>query len=27
VKFQPPETYIGQLLYPFRRHGEQTPYG
>lgn len=27
VKFQPPDTYIGQLLYPFRRHGEQTPYG
>ena len=27
VKFQPPETYVGQLLYPFRRHGERTPYG
>ena len=27
VKFQPPETYLGQLLYPFRRHGERTPYG
>ena len=27
VKFQPPETYIGQLLYPFRRKGEATPYG
>ncbi len=27
VKFQPPETYLGQLVYPFRRHGERTPYG
>ena len=27
VKFQPPETYLGQLAYPFRRHGEPTPYG
>jgi sterol desaturase/sphingolipid hydroxylase (fatty acid hydroxylase superfamily) len=27
VKFQPPEDYLGQLLYPFRRHGERTPYG
>ena len=27
VKFQPPETYLGQLLYPFRRHGTRTPYG
>jgi sterol desaturase/sphingolipid hydroxylase (fatty acid hydroxylase superfamily) len=27
VKFQPPEDYFGQLLYPFRRHGERTPYG
>lgn len=27
VKFQPPETWLGQLAYPFRRHGEQTPYG
>jgi len=27
VKFQPPETYLGQLAYPFRRHGERTPYG
>jgi sterol desaturase/sphingolipid hydroxylase (fatty acid hydroxylase superfamily) len=27
VNFQPPETYIGQLLYPFRRHGVETPYG
>jgi sterol desaturase/sphingolipid hydroxylase (fatty acid hydroxylase superfamily) len=27
VKFQPPETYLGQLLYPFRRKGEATPYG
>ena len=27
VKFQPPETYVGQLLHPFRRHGAPTPYG
>jgi sterol desaturase/sphingolipid hydroxylase (fatty acid hydroxylase superfamily) len=27
VRFQPPDTYMGQLLYPFRRHGERTPYG
>jgi sterol desaturase/sphingolipid hydroxylase (fatty acid hydroxylase superfamily) len=27
VKFQPPETYLGQLFYPFRRKGEATPYG
>jgi hypothetical protein len=27
VKFQPPEDYAGQLLYPFRRKGEATPYG
>jgi sterol desaturase/sphingolipid hydroxylase (fatty acid hydroxylase superfamily) len=27
VKFQPPETYLGQLLYPFRRKGAATPYG
>lgn len=27
VKFQPPETYLGQLAYPFRRRGESTPYG
>jgi sterol desaturase/sphingolipid hydroxylase (fatty acid hydroxylase superfamily) len=26
VKFQPPETYLGQLAYPFRRRRE-TPYG
>jgi sterol desaturase/sphingolipid hydroxylase (fatty acid hydroxylase superfamily) len=26
VKFQPPETYLGQLAYPFRRKTE-TPYG
>jgi sterol desaturase/sphingolipid hydroxylase (fatty acid hydroxylase superfamily) len=26
VKFQPPETWTGQLAYPFRDH-EQTPYG
>jgi sterol desaturase/sphingolipid hydroxylase (fatty acid hydroxylase superfamily) len=27
VKFQPPESYVGQLLYPFRRRGRSTPYG
>jgi sterol desaturase/sphingolipid hydroxylase (fatty acid hydroxylase superfamily) len=27
VKFQPPETWLGQLAYPFRRHGGRTPYG
>jgi sterol desaturase/sphingolipid hydroxylase (fatty acid hydroxylase superfamily) len=27
VKFQPPESYVGQLLYPFRRRGRPTPYG
>lgn len=27
VKFQPPETWVGQLMYPFRRHGVSTPYG
>ena len=27
VKFQPPETYVGQLMYPFRRRGATTPYG
>jgi len=27
VKFQPPETYLGQLVYPLRRRGEATPYG
>lgn len=27
VKFQPPETWMGQLMYPFRRHGVRTPYG
>ncbi len=27
VKFQPPESWMGQLMYPFRRHGVQTPYG
>lgn len=26
TKFQPPETYLGQLAYPFQRHKE-TPYG
>ena len=27
VNFQPPETYLGQLVYPFRRQGKATPYG
>jgi sterol desaturase/sphingolipid hydroxylase (fatty acid hydroxylase superfamily) len=27
VKFQPPETWLGQLAYPFRRKGRATPYG
>jgi sterol desaturase/sphingolipid hydroxylase (fatty acid hydroxylase superfamily) len=27
VNFQPPETYLGQLAYPFRRRGKATPYG
>jgi len=27
VKFQPPEDYLGQLAYPFRRRGAPTPYG
>jgi sterol desaturase/sphingolipid hydroxylase (fatty acid hydroxylase superfamily) len=27
VNFKPPETYLGQLLYPFRRKGKETPYG
>jgi len=26
TKFQPPETWTGQFLYPFKKHGE-TPYG
>jgi len=26
VKFQPPESYVGQLVYPFTRH-QETPYG
>jgi sterol desaturase/sphingolipid hydroxylase (fatty acid hydroxylase superfamily) len=26
TKFQPPETYLGQLTYPFQGH-EETPYG
>lgn len=25
--FQPPESYLGQLAYPFRRRGKATPYG
>lgn len=27
AKFQPPEDYLPQLAYPFRRKGEATPYG
>lgn len=27
VKWQPPETWLGQLAYPFRRKGAATPYG
>jgi len=27
VKFQPPESWFGQLIYPFRRHRSGTPYG
>lgn len=27
VKFQPPQDYIGQLVYPFKRKGKATPYG
>lgn len=27
VKFQPPESYFGQLFYPFRKRGNVTPYG
>lgn len=27
VNFQPPETYMGQLLYPFRKKNKKTPYG
>jgi sterol desaturase/sphingolipid hydroxylase (fatty acid hydroxylase superfamily) len=27
TRFQPPETYLGQLAYPFRRRGRPTPYG
>ena len=26
VNFQPPETYLGQLVYPFRRRDSATPY-
>jgi sterol desaturase/sphingolipid hydroxylase (fatty acid hydroxylase superfamily) len=26
VKFQPPDTYLGQLVYPFKRR-QATPYG
>jgi sterol desaturase/sphingolipid hydroxylase (fatty acid hydroxylase superfamily) len=27
VNFQPPEGYLGQLVYPFKRRGKSTPYG
>lgn len=27
VSFKPPETYLGQFVYPFRRTGKNTPYG
>jgi len=27
VNFQPPEDYLGQLAYPFRRRKARTPYG
>jgi sterol desaturase/sphingolipid hydroxylase (fatty acid hydroxylase superfamily) len=27
VEFQPPEGYLGQLAYPFRRRARNTPYG
>ena len=27
VNFQPPEDYLGQLAYPFRRRKDRTPYG
>ncbi|MEO7853816.1 MAG: sterol desaturase family protein, partial [Rubrivivax sp.] len=27
VEFQPPESYLGQLAYPFRRKAKNTPYG
>jgi len=27
VKFQPPEDYLGQLAYPFRKREGRTPYG
>ena len=27
VNFQPPQDYLGQLVYPFRRRGRPTPYG
>jgi sterol desaturase/sphingolipid hydroxylase (fatty acid hydroxylase superfamily) len=27
VKFQPPESWLGQLAYPFRRRRGETPYG
>jgi sterol desaturase/sphingolipid hydroxylase (fatty acid hydroxylase superfamily) len=27
VRFQPPEDYLGQVFFPFRRKGKATPYG
>lgn len=27
VKFHPPQSYLGQLVYPFRRRRDATPYG
>ena len=27
VNFQPPQSYLGQLTYPLRRHKDETPYG
>ncbi len=27
TNFQPPETYLGQLAYPFKKQSEDTPYG
>lgn len=27
VKFQPPENYLGQITYPFRKRENTTPYG
>jgi sterol desaturase/sphingolipid hydroxylase (fatty acid hydroxylase superfamily) len=27
VRFQPPDDYLGQVFFPFRRKGKATPYG